>query len=411
MSLFKFNQKHITLKDYFTSLDIGEHKISCGVGSFDRKQGKIKILYSTHQASQGIKSSHITHIEKLEDNLLNIIHNCEKNTKKIIKSAYVQVPSAILNYQKVHISLKLSKQFVKEFHLNQLLLMACQKNKDKQDVLIHVSAISYQLDQNQSVKNPLGLLGEELSADIILISANRQWIKNISNCLNRCQIHIDGFVCDTLASSLSICSSDEKELGVTLIDIGATHTSFASFLNGSMQNIGSIPIGGHHVTNDIARGLSVSLHQAERLKNFYGSLIGTYHDDQDHILVTQLGDLPHHTPKEPISKGILQKIIQARMDELFDYTFKNLKKMSIDPLCLDRFILCGGGSLMQGTREFFMEKTQKIVRLGLPSYGNASFACMEGLLYYGFSQQMEQKILKTFPSSFWYRFKTWLNAD
>ncbi len=411
MSLFKFSQKHIALKDHFTSLDIGEHKISCGLGSFDRKKGKIKILYSTHQASQGIKSSHITHIEKLEDSLLNIIHNCQKNTKKIIKSAYIQVPNTVLNYQKIHVSLKLSKQFVKEFHLNQLLLMACQKNKDKHDVPIHVCAISYQLDQNHSIKNPLGLLGEELSADIILISANRQWIKNMSNCLNRCQIYVDGFVCDTFASSLSICSPDEKELGVTLIDIGATHTSFASFLNGAIQNIGNIPIGGHHVTNDIARGLSISLHQAERLKNFYGSLIGSSHNDDDHILVTQLGDHTWQSPKEPISKSILQKIIQARMDEIADYAFKNFKKNSIDPLCLERFILCGGGSLLQGTREFFMEKTRKTVRLGLPSHGNASFSCMEGLLQYGFSQQTEQKILKTFPSSFWHRFKIWLNAD
>jgi cell division protein FtsA len=401
--------KHFMLKERVTALDVGSHKITCAIGELHRKDAQVKIIKAVSVASKGIKSHHIVNMDLFEDSVLNALNQCEEKSQNLVQNVFLSVPTLLLKMQHTHLKIAINQNFIHQGHIDQLLIDACRKIRIAGYEVIHVYPFSFRLDDNTFVTDPVGMLGQTLEAHLILVFAPTLWLKNILSCLARCRIQVEGFVCSSFALSLALCLPDEIALGATLIEMGASSTSFSCFLNGRMIEIGAVPIGAYNITMDIARGLCVSLYQAERIKTFYGSLIGPSHDEREHILITQLGE-EHSSHVHQISKKTLRMIITARLEEICEQLVKVIQQKQIDPLCLERFILTGGGSALQGMREFFQNSLNVAsVRVAHLSHSDGDFATSDGLLRYALFEKDQQRILKVPASSRWHRFKRWIS--
>jgi cell division protein FtsA len=220
-------------------------------------------------------------------------------------------------------------------------------------------------------------------------------------------LDVKGFVVTPYASALGVLSEDEMELGATLLDMGGGTTSIAVFHNGEMVYADVVPVGGEHVTNDLARGLSTPLTHAERLKTLYGSAIPSPSDDREGVMVPQVGE-HDYTEAIQVSKASLTRIIQPRIEEIFELVSHRLEESGISPFAGRRLVITGGASQMFGVKEIAAQVLEKQVRLakplpiqGLAEAGSgAAFATCAGLLTYGLR---DSGLTQSLPSSLFFR--------
>ena len=233
------------------------------------------------------------------------------------------------------------------------------------------------------------MVGESLHLDVNIISAEQMAVKNLSTCIERSHLDIIGHCHSAYAAGLSSLVEDEMELGSTIIDMGGGTTSIAVFAGKKLIYIASLPIGGKHVTSDIARGLTTSLSSAERLKTLYGSAMATMSDDNELIDVPQIGEDQVATHRH-IPRSLLVGIIQPRLEEIFEMVRAKLNDSGLGTLAGRRIVLTGGASQIPGLRDISQHILDKQVRLGRPirtsglpeTMQGPDFATTTGLLTY-----------------------------
>ena len=392
MSLFKPKSQNIP-SETFAALDIGSSKVCCAIAKMNReinsdKTMNIKILGVSSHVAKGIRGASIINLEDLEDSILNGIHTAEQLAKQNIQSVYVNLPAEALQSHYITTKISLHGQPVKEHHLQKALDVSRDQSIGVGRRVIHIFPLSYDLDDSTNIHDPKGMLGDTLTTCLHVISAPVHLIANLSACIGRCHLDVNAFVAGPYATALSCLVDDEKEMGVTLIDIGSNSISMMSFYNGSPVYMGCIPVGGNHITHDIAQGLNTNISQAERLKTLYGTLLGAL-DDRETILVTQLGE-DNTTFSNPVSKSFLMHIIKARAEEIIEAIEKALRSQRIEPIALQRFVITGGSSQLQGFREAIQAHFNRVVRVatpqGLQGIGDVvhtpTFSLCAGLLHY-----------------------------
>lgn len=354
-------------KNKFTAIDIGGSKVCCAIAKVDeRATGEnLKIIGLGYQVSRGIKNGTITNLEALEDSILNAVHSAEQMANDTIREVYVNLAASCTKSHTVDVEVELNGQVVDESQIRQLMSLGRASFKNTNSQIVHVLPIAYALDDVEGIKDPRGLIGQKLTASLHIVSAQTSFMQNIANCIGRCHLDVIGFVVSPYASGLSILDDDELELGVTIVDLGGSNSSIASFLDGALVHIDSIPIGGGHITSDIARGLSTPLVQAERLKTLYGTTILSSSDDRESVQVPQLGEgNRQHTNQVP--KSLLTQIIRARAEEMLELIWKQLQQSGMDRLVCQRVVLTGGGSQLPGIRELASNIWGKQIRIGYP---------------------------------------------
>lgn len=363
--LFKKTPKR--KKNIFTAIDIGGSKICCAIAKLDERGAgeNLKIMGLGYQVSRGIKNGIITNLQELENSILNAVHSAEQMAGDTIQEVYVNLAASCTKSHTLDVEIDLKGQMVDDGQIRHLMALARASFKNPQLQVVHVLPIAYSLDDVEGIKDPRGLVGQKLTASLHILSAQVSLMQNIANCIGRCHLDVSGFVVSPYASGLSILDDDELELGVTVVDLGGSNSSVASFLDGALVHIDSIPIGGSHITSDIARGLSTPLIQAERLKTLYGTTIVSSSDDRESISVPQLGDGIHPVTTQ-IPKSLLTQIIRARAEEILELIWKNLQQSGMDRLVCQRVVLTGGGSQLPGIRELAANMWGKQIRIGYP---------------------------------------------
>ncbi|MBP9829514.1 MAG: cell division protein FtsA [Proteobacteria bacterium] len=392
MNLFKTKSQSIP-SETFAALDIGSSKVCCAIAKMNRditpeRNITIRILGVASHAAKGIRGASIIDLEDLEDSILNGIHSAEQLAKQTIHSVYVNLSAEALHSHFITTRISLHGQPVKDTNLQKATDVNRDPSIDSSRKIIHVFPISYDVDDNINVKDPKGMLGDTLTTRLHVITAPAHLLANLSACLGRCHLDVTAFVAGPYATALSCLVDDEKQMGVTLLDIGSHSISIISFCNGDPIYLGCIPMGGNFITHDIAQGLNTNLSQAERLKTLYGSLFGAA-DDRETILVTQLGE-DNLSFANPVSKSFLMHIIKARAEEIIEEIEKKLTALPIDPMALQRFVITGGASQLQGFRDIMQSRFNKTVRLatpqGLQGIGDVihtpAFSLCAGLLQY-----------------------------
>jgi cell division protein FtsA len=379
-------------------LDIGSTKICCVIARLvPRTEGKA-LKGRTHVAevigfgygpSSGIKSGVITDLDKAEQAIRTVVGMAERAAGLTVQTVVVNVTAGRLGSETFSATVNLGGQEVEKSDIQRVLRAVNGRSIRPERSIVHALPIGYSLDGQKGIRDPRGLVGEQLSVDVAVVSSETLAMRNIELVLNRCHLEIEALVATPYASGLSTLVDDEAQLGVAAIDFGGATTTVAVFADGHPVYVDAIAIGGHHLTLDIARQLSVSVADAERLKTMYGSVLPGQADEREMIPITPVGATRDEAPGQ-IPRAFITRIVRPRIEEVLVAIKDRMQATGMMDVCGRRFVLTGGASELTGLPEVARRVLARNVRngrpvgiSGLPEMAKgAAFATVSGMLIY-----------------------------
>ncbi len=350
-------------RNIIAALDVGSTKVCCFVARLERD---LQIIGFGHQASKGIRGGTVVDMESAAAAIAAAVQDAEQMAGETVKSVLVNVSGGLLGSDTLQVEVAIAGHEVGDGDLKRALAQGRAGYQKPDRELIHSIPVGYSIDGSRGIRDPRGMYGERLGVNMHFVSAAAGPIRNLAACIDRCHIDADSFVVSPYASGLACLVPDEIDLGVTCIDMGGGTTTIAIFFDGNVVFTDSVPVGGVHVTSDIARGLSCSLAHAERMKTLYGSALASPQDHEEIIDVPLIGEeqpaQPNHVPK-----SLLTGVIQPRLEETFELARERLEASGFNKLAGRRVVLTGGASQLQGARDLAAQVLDKQVRLGRPS--------------------------------------------
>ena len=341
----------------FIALDIGSSKISA-LAAYIGKQGEARVSAQVLQHSEGFKSGVITNMGMAENSLIGAIYSLEKDCDKSIKEIAVSLSGAGVKSYYVNHSIKLGNQPITQSDVKKLTNKALSDFKVKGMEIIHYFPIEFMVDGNQALESPIGLYAKELSGQLHIIAADSTMIMNLTKCLAKCHVEVSDIIVSIYAAGLAVLTDDEKELGSIIIDFGANTTSYGIFLDGKIVYVNHVPIGGVDITIDIAKSLSISLKEAEKLKILYGVA--------DPGLLLKDSVIKLDNGEHTITASQLAKIMHPKIKEIFEVIKKQCDSMSMDHILARQVVITGGGAALSSIRTFVAEIFHKQVRIAKP---------------------------------------------
>ncbi|HCM84265.1 MAG TPA: cell division protein FtsA [Alphaproteobacteria bacterium] len=412
--------KHRTRGSIITALDIGSHKICCLIARLD-DQMKPQVIGIGHHLSQGLRSGVVIDVDAAASAIGQAVHAAEQMAGETIEDVIINVSGNHLQSLIHQTTLPLSGEVTEKEIAKALQLSRSEIGKSEQHKLIHAIPMHFAVDDQHGIKDPRGLYGDQLNISVHLIAAATNSVKNLMACVQRKHLEVEGMVAAPFAAGLSALVDDELELGATILDMGGGTTNIGVFQNGHMVFADCIPIGGQHITMDIARGLTTPVAQAERMKTLYGSTIATASDDRELIDVPQVGEdedgASNHVPR-----SLLVGIIQPRVEEILELVRERLENSGHHQSAGRRVILTGGASQLQGLRDLTQAMLDKQVRHGRPmrvnglaeSTAGPAFAVAAGLLLYPLQHfsNPDIAVMETVaPTNIFQQMRQWLKEN
>ena len=327
-------------------LDIGTSKVVCIVGTRD-ENGQLEIISLGSYPSSGLKKGVVVNIEATTDAIKKAVEQAQSIQEDKIKSIYVGVAGSHIKSINSQGIVGIKDKEVKPFDIEKVIESASSVSIPSDQEVLHVLPQEYVIDDQDGIKEPLGMSGVRLEARVHLVTCSNSALRNIEKCVKNCGLSVDGFVLEQLASSYSILSDDEKDLGVCLVDIGGGTTDIAIFNAGSIVHTGVIPIAGDQVTSDIAQALRTPTPQAEEIKQKHGCSVAEFTNDDESIEVPGVGGRP---PRE-LSRRSLAEIIEPRYVELFELIKAEISRNGFDDKIPAGIVFTGGTSKIEGVVE------------------------------------------------------------
>jgi len=277
--------------------------------------------------------------------------------------------------------------------------------------ILHLLPQEYIIDEQEGVKEPLGMSGVRLEAKVHLVTCAANAAQNIEKCIRRCGLEVENVVLEQLASSYAILTEDEKELGVCIVDIGGGTTDIAIFTEGAIRHTGVIPIAGDQVTNDIAMALRTPTQYAEEIKIRYACALAKLTGVDETIKVPSVGDRP---PRD-LSRQALAEVVEPRYDELFTLVQAEIRRSGFEDMIAAGIVLTGGTAKMEGVVELAEEIFHMPVRLGSPQgvnglkdiVNNPIYSTGVGLLQYAKEQVDEGTVSVRESEGAFAKIKSW----
>jgi len=345
-------------------LDIGTTKICVTVGR-RCNQGKIEILGIGKADSTGVTRGVVSNIQKTVQSIVQAVELATSQSNVDIKIANVGIAGqhikslqhrGILTRKELHteIQRKDIDKLVEDMH--KLLMPPGEE-------IIHILPQEFTVDNEPGIKDPIGMAGVRLEANFHIISGHVSAVKNILKCVNQAGLETQELILEPLASSEAVLSDEEKEAGVVLVDIGGGTTDIAIFHEGIIRHTAVIPFGGNSVTEDIREGCSVMRHQAELLKTRFGSALAAENKDNEIICVPGLRG---REPKE-ISVKNLAYVIQARMEEIIEHVYYEIKSSGYEKKLIAGIVITGGGAQLKHLPQLVEYVTGLDSRIGYPN--------------------------------------------
>ena len=381
------NSKNET--DVLVSLDIGTSKIVCLIAQTIDSH-TIEVASMGSYPSSGLKKGVVVNIDATTDAIQKSVEQAMLSFNGKIKNVYVGVAGNHIRSLNSHGIVGIKDKEVTSQDIDRVIEAAQAVAIPSDQRVLHVLPQEFVIDEQDSIREPLGMSGVRLESHVHLVTCAANAIQNIEKCVKRSGLNIDGFVLEQLASSYSVLSDDEKELGVCIVDIGGGTTDIAIFNNGSITFTGVIPIAGDQVTSDIAVALRTPTPQAEDIKQKYGCAVSDFTQDDEVIAVPGVGGRP---PRD-LSRRSLAEIIEPRYVELFELVKAEVERNGFESKIPAGIVLTGGTSQIEGAVELAESIFQTSVRLGNPEnftgmesiLKNPIYATSLGLLGYGFDR-------------------------
>jgi cell division protein FtsA len=378
-------------------VDVGASKIVCLIARLtpmergDTLRGRThraKVLGVGHQRSRGVKAGAIVDLEQAEGAIRLAIDAAERMAGAEVQSIIVNMSGGRLSSQRLAAKIAVRNRTVGEYEMHRVIEAASAANSQPGRAALHAIATGFRLDAQTDIRDPRGMVGEELGAELAVASCDAAAARNLMLAIERCHLKVEAMVASPYASGLSSLVDDEAEIGAALVDFGGGSTTIGVFHNDRLTHVDAIAVGGNHVTMDVARGLSVSLADAERLKTLYGACISSPSDDRETIAVHRAGDDADHPSYLP--KSDLVRIIRPRVEEILELVRERLKAAGHSALVGRRLVLTGGASQLTGLPELARTIVSPHARVGRPlgveglpeSAKTPAFSAAVGLLIY-----------------------------
>lgn len=350
--------------DQIAALDIGTTKVCCFVAERDGID-RARVVGIGHHVSEGLKAGTIVDMQAAEQSVLAAVHAAEQMAGTTIREVIVNVSSGEPLSQFVDIDTDLTAQAVGERELGRLFNDQKLSGLASSRHLVHAIPIGYEIDGSNGIRDPRGLYGHSLGVRVHAVTAAPSALQNVVNCVERCHLGLADFAVNPYAAGVASVVEDELDLGVTVIDMGGGTTSIGIFFEGALVHVDSLPIGGGHITSDIARGLSTPMQHAERLKTLHGTCLSSPTDETEIISVPRVGE-EDDSQAPTIPKSFLVSIIGPRVEETLELVRDRLAASGLDRKAGRRVVLTGGASQLPGVREFAGQILDKQTRMGRP---------------------------------------------
>ena len=384
---------------YVVGLDIGTTTIDCVVVQI-ADDGGLSIVGLGEAPSRGLRKGQVVSLDKTVDSIKSAVGNAELMAGVNVEQATVGIAGGhIRSFNSRGVVAVTGRDHAVSRDDLQRVMAAAQAVSIPHDrEIVHVLPQEFVLDDQGGIASPKGMVGRKLEANVHIITASSTSLQNLVTCANRAGIEVRDTVVEQLAVSEAVLTSDEKELGVALLDIGGGTTDLAIFEKGSVWHTAVLPVGGDHFSKDLAVGLRTPVADAERLKKKHGCALASMVDEDATIEVQSVGG---RKPRR-LSLQIMSEILQPRATEIFALIHEEVTRAGFARSLNAGVVLSGGGSILPGVREVAEQVFDLPVRLGVPTgveglaepSSAPQFATAIGLAMFGAHNQPRRQRLR-----------------
>ncbi|MGQ0671271.1 MAG: cell division protein FtsA [Hyphomicrobium sp.] len=366
-------------------LDIGSFKITCVIvaetGAASAVPGSaaapaaFRVAGVGYQRSRGVKAGVVTDLDQAEAAVRATIAQAERMAGVTLREVVLSVSCGRLKSENFAAAAEVAGRVVTDEDIARLIAGGRAHAERDGRTLVHLNRLGFRLDGVSGMQDPRGMAARKLAADLHAVTADDGPVRNLLMVIERCYLTAAGLIPAALASAIATCTEEERRLGVTCIDIGGGCTTFAVFSEGRFLSMDSLPMGGSHITFDIARALQTPLAEAERIKALYGTLVSAQSDEHELLSYPLAG--AEDGALAQTSKARLAAVVRPRVQSLLGQVRERLNRSGLAPYAGEQVVLTGGGSQLVGMTEFANVSLGKTVRVGrpLPLSGMPSATC------------------------------------
>lgn len=350
------------------ALDLGASKVACFIMTPDgvrRADQTIRVAHAGHVQSRGVKGGVLVDMDEAAQAIAHAVQRAERDCETPVSSVVVTTAIGQPKGHRIAAEVSLGARPIRDADLGRAIASAMGQARYPGRRAIHLLPIRWSVDGAHGVRDPRGLTGKVLGLELLVVTIAETAFAALAHCLALAHLDLEGVVASPFMSALSALEEDEKDLGCACIDMGAGSTTAAVFAGGSLVHVDGVPVGGHHVTADIARGLSTSLNGAERIKTMHGSCMASAHEDGEKIEAPPRGDDPG-AGAIVVDRGIVKNIIAPRVEETLELVRDRLKQSGAPFEPGAGVVLTGGASQLVGVRELATRVFDRPVRLARP---------------------------------------------
>jgi cell division protein FtsA len=406
-----------TEKNLIVGLDIGTSKVVAIVGEV-KGENQVEIIGIGHHPSRGLKKGVVVNIESTVQSIQRAVEEAELMAGCEIHSVFAGIAGSHVKSLNSHGIVAIRDKEVTPGDVERVIDAARAVAIPADQKILHILPQEFIIDDQDGIREPVGMSGVRLEAKVHMVTGAASAAQNIIKCVRRCGLEVDDIILEQLASSYSVLTDDEKDLGVCIVDIGGGTTDIAVFTDGSIRHTAVIPIAGDQVTNDIAVALRTPTHHAEEIKVKYACALPQLASPDETIEVPSVGD----RPARRLARQTLAEVVEPRYEELFSLVQAELRRSGFEDMIAAGLVITGGSARMEGAVELAEEVFHMPVRLGSPQHvqglsdvvRNPVYATGVGLLLFGSKglgpSASGERLSGGFKET-WGRMKSWFQGN
>ncbi|MCP1726110.1 cell division protein FtsA [Natronospira proteinivora] len=404
-------------KNLIVGLDIGTSKVVAIVGEI-KGEDHVEVIGIGHHPSRGLKKGVVVNIESTVQSIQRAVEEAELMAGCEINSVFAGIAGSHVKSLNSHGIVAIRDKEVTPGDVERVIDAARAVAIPADQKILHILPQEFIIDDQDGIREPVGMSGVRLEAKVHMVTGAASAAQNIIKCVRRCGLEVDDIILEQLASSYSVLTEDEKDLGVCIVDVGGGTTDMAVFTDGSIRHTAVIPIAGDQVTNDIAVALRTPTHHAEEIKVKYACALPQLASPDETIEVPSVGD----RPARRLARQTLAEVVEPRYEELFSLVQAELRRSGFEDMIAAGLVLTGGSAKMEGAVELAEEVFHMPVRLGTPQHvfglsdvvRNPVYATGVGLLLFGskgLSSGGSEDSMQGGFKEVWDRMRSWFQGN
>jgi cell division protein FtsA len=380
------------------SLDIGTSKIACMIARLkpcppnDALRGRshaVELIGYSQIRSKGVKAGAVVDLVECEQAVRQAVSLAEDMAKVRVESVLLSVSAGRLQAQLIEAAADIKGAAVTSADVARVTSAGMHHATGEGRTVLHALPTSYSIDGVKGVRDPKGMMARQFGVDMNVVTADTTVVKNLMLVVERCHLNVEAMAASPYVAGLAVLTDDEADIGAAVVEMGAGTTTIATYSGGRFIHASGFALGGHHITMDLARGVSACIADAERIKTLYGTVLTGGSDAHELMSVPSAGDDELDVP-QVVSRATIANIVRHRAEEIFEMVRDRLADSPFASEPKARVVLSGGACQLSGTLELATRILNRPVRIGRPlgfsrlpnEAKSASFAVPGGLLVY-----------------------------